>query len=92
MAIDVKEFIRRNYEVQQVNDNTVLIKKLFKDDTGSTKYKISIILDSDGFDPEAEFCTAPVSYVRLQTDDRTTVDEIEEFFESAYKAFVTDLS
>ena len=87
MTIDVKEFIKRNYEVQQINDSTVLIKKTFKDDEGKLKYKLRIILDTEGFDPEGEFSGKHISYLRLQTDDRTTVDEIEEFFESAYRAF-----
>ena len=87
MTIEVKEFIKRNYEIQQVNDEVVLIKKTFKDDEGKLKYKLRIILDAEGFDPEGEFQGRNISYLRLQTDDRTTVDEIEEFFESAHRAF-----
>ena len=55
MTIEVKEFIKRNYEIQQVNDEVVLIKKTFKDDEGKLKYKLRIVLDADGFDPEGEF-------------------------------------
>jgi len=83
--IEVKEFVEKNYDVRQVSDDTVLISKTFKEGN-KTKYKLRIILDHEGFDPEAEFNEKSISFLRLQVNEDTTVTDIEVFFENAYNA------
>lgn len=80
---DVKEFINKGYDIRELPDNLIIIHKNIKDDKG-VKYKIRILLDTDGFDPEAEYNSKPVSYVRLEIDEKTNLDEIEGFFESTW--------
>ena len=86
MTIDIKEFVAKGYSINELPNDLVVIHKVVKDSTG-VKYKIRILLDKDGLDPEAEYNSKPVSYLRLEIDEKITLDEIESTFESTWVAF-----
>ena len=83
--IEVKEFIAKGYSINELPNDLIVIHKAVKDSTG-VKYKIRILLDKDGFDPEVEYNSKPVSYLRLEIDEKITLDEIESTFESTWIA------
>lgn len=83
--INVKEFVNNNYQITELPENIVLLHKIVKDSVG-VKYKIRILLDTDEFDPEAEYNSKPVSYIRLEIDEKITLNEIEDMFENAWVA------
>ena len=83
--IDVKEFVEKGYQFYELPDNIIVLHKVVKDKIG-VKYKIRILLDTDGFDPEVEYNSKPVSYLRLEIDEKITLDEIESTFENAWVA------
>lgn len=83
--IDVKEFVQKGYQFYELPDNIIVLNKVVKDKLG-VKYKIRILLDTDGFDPEAEYNSKPVSYLRLEIDEKSTLDEVEDTFENAWVA------
>lgn len=85
MTIDIKEFVAKGYSINELPNDLVVIHKVVKDSTG-VKYKIRILLDKDGLDPEAEYNSKPVSYLRLEIDEKITLDEIESTFESTWLA------
>lgn len=85
MTIDVKEFIAKGYSINELPNDLIVIHKVVKDEVG-VKYKIRILLDTDGFDPEVEYNSKPVSYLRLEIDEKTTLDEIEGTFEETWVA------
>jgi hypothetical protein len=81
--IDIKEFVAKGYSINELPNDLIVIHKVVKDKVG-VKYKIRILLDKDGFDPEVEYNSKPVSYLRLETDEKTTLDEIEGTFEETW--------
>lgn len=83
--IDVKDFVNNNYQITELPENIILLHKVVKDTVG-VKYKIRILLDTDGFDPEAEYNSYPVSYLRLEIDEKITLNEIEDMFENTWVA------
>lgn len=82
---DVKDFVSNNYQITELPDNIILLHKVVNDSVG-VKYKIRILLDTDGFDPEAEYNSYPVSYLRLEIDEKITLNEIEDMFENTWVA------
>ena len=83
--IDVKEFIAKGYSINELPNDLIVIHKAVKDKLG-IKYKIRILLDTDGFDPEVEYNSKPVSFLRLEIDEKSTLDEIEGTFEEIWVA------
>lgn len=83
--IDIKEFVEKGYQFYELPDNIIVLHKVVKDKLG-VKYKIRILLDTDGFDPEVEYNTTPRSYLRLEIEEDSTLDEIEDVFENAWVA------
>lgn len=79
--LEPKDFLAKGYVAKEVMPNLWLLKKTIKG-----KYTIKVLVDEDSIEPEVQFESSPVSTLTLQVDNRTSIEDIEEFFETMYNS------
>lgn len=81
--IELKDFISKGYKSRQISDSMLLLSKKVKKD-----YVIKIIVDvkDEYIEPFIELDTSPVGTICVAIDNRTSIEDIEEFFSTVYNA------
>lgn len=82
--LELKDFLAAGYTCKELPSDMALLKKK------KQGYTVKIIVSRDDtyIEPFVDFDSSPVSTVSVQVDNRTSIQDIEDFFEVAYNAFV----
>lgn len=84
--LKVNDFTNNGYTVTGLTPNSLYLLKKQVSDTKGNKYCIKVFIEEDSIEPEVWYNSKPVSTVQLQIDAKTTLQEIEEFFENIWNA------